>query len=349
MVLRLLKQAWPVVGLLLPLALIVLLADQFGSISVERSVTEALIKVVTVVGLYIFIGNSGVVSFGSVSFMAIAAYATAWQTCCSALKPITMSGLPDFLRTQTYPVLPAGIAAAILASIAAFIVGLILMRLSGIAASISTLAALFILNVVYSNWDKVTMGTASIVGLPTYVTPWLAFACAGLAMVIAYLFQISSWGLALRATREDEVAARASGISVYWMRLAAFTLSGLVMGIAGVLHAHFLGTISVDTFFLGLTFITLTMLVVGGMRSLSGAVLGVVVISFVTDILRRMESGFSVSGQEIAIPAGSQEVVLAVVMLLVLIFRRDGLTKGREFAWPFARRQRISETKNGDA
>lgn len=349
MALRLLKQAWPVIGLLLPLAVIVLLADQFGSISVERSVTEALIKIVTVVGLYIFIGNSGVVSFGHVSFMAIAAYATAWQTCCSALKPITMSGLPDFLRSHTYPVLPAGISAAILASIAAFIFGLILMRLSGIAASISTLAALFILNVVYSNWDKVTMGTASIVGLPTYVTPWIAFAVAGLAMVIAYLFQISSWGLALRATREDEVAARASGISVYWMRLAAFTLSGLVMGMAGVLHAHFLGTISVDTFFLSLTFITLTMLVVGGMRSLSGAVLGVVVISFVTDILRRMESGVSVSGQEIAIPAGSQEVVLAVVMLLVLIFRRDGLTKGREFAWPFARRQSISETKHGDA
>lgn len=334
---RFLKQAWPILGLLLPLALIVFLADQFGSISVERSVTEALIKIVTVVGLYIFIGNSGVVSFGHVSFMAIAAYATAWQTCCSALKPITMSGLPDFLRNHTYPVLPAGMSAAALAAAAAFIVGLILMRLSGIAASISTLAALFILNVVYSNWDKVTMGAASIVGLPTYVTPWLAFACAALAMVIAYVFQISSWGLALRATREDEVAARASGISVYWMRLAAFTLSGLVMGLAGVLHAHFLGTISIDTFFLGLTFITLAMLVVGGMKSLSGAVLGVVVISFVTDILRRMETGMSFGGGEIALPAGTQEVVLAAVMLLVLIFRRDGLTKGRELTWPFSR------------
>lgn len=344
MAVRFLKQAWPVMGLLLPLALIVFLADQYGSISVERSVTEALIKIVTVVGLYIFIGNSGVVSFGHVAFMAIAAYATAWQTCCSALKPITMSGLPDFLRNHTYPVLPAGIGAATLAAAAAFIVGLILMRLSGIAASISTLAALFILNVVYSNWDKVTMGAASIVGLPTYVTPWIALACAGLAMVIAYLFQISSWGLALRATREDEVAARASGISVYWMRLAAFTLSGLVMGMAGVLHAHFLGTISVDTFFLGLTFITLTMLVVGGMKALSGAVLGVVVISFVTDILRRMEAGVSFGGGELALPAGSQEVVLAVVMLLVLIFRRDGLTRGREFIWPSLRRQ----TGSGD-
>ena len=339
MVMRFLKQAWPILGLLLPLALIVFLADQFGSISVERSVTEALIKIVTVVGLYIFIGNSGIVSFGQVSFMAIAAYATAWQTCCSALKPITMSGLPDFLRNHTYPVLPAGISAAVLASASAFLVGLILMRLSGIAASISTLAALFILNVVYSNWDKVTMGAASIVGLPTYVTPWLAFACAALAMVIAYLFQVSSWGLALRATREDEVAARASAISVYWMRLAAFTLSGFVMGIAGVLHAHFLGTISIDTFFLGLTFITLTMLVVGGMKSLSGAVLGVVVISLVTDILRRMEAGISLGGGEVALPAGTQEVVLAVVMLLVLIFRRDGLTKGRELTWPFSRRQ----------
>ncbi len=330
----LLVRFWPVLSLLILLGAGTWLSTLIGDVAVQRTVIEALIKVVTVVGLYLFVGNSGVVSLGHVAFMAIAAYASAWQTCCEALKPITMSGLPAFLRDRTYDALPAGVAAVLLAGVAALLVGLVLMRLSGLAVSIATLAALFILKDVYSNWETVTMGTASIVGLPTYVTPWIALACAALAIVVAYLYQISSWGLALRATREDEVAAAASGIAIYWQRVIAFSLSGLLMGVAGVLHAHYLGTVSVDTFFLGLTFLTLAMLVVGGMRSLAGAVVGVIVISAIADVFRRFEAGVTIAGTPWALPAGTQELVLAAMMLLILIFRRDGLMGGRELKCP---------------
>lgn len=343
-VMKIVARAWPVLVLILGLCIAVLLAEQFGSLSWQRTVIEALIKVVTVVGLYIFVGNSGIISLGHVAFMAIAAYATAWQTCCEALKPITMSGLPVFLRDQTIPILPAGLAAILIAGVAAFLVGLILMRLSALAVSIATFASLFILNNVYSNWDSVTMGTASIVGLPTFVTMWIAFACAALVIVIAYLYQTSSWGLALRATREDEIAATASGVSVYWTRLIAFTLSGSVMGLAGVLHAHFLGTVSIDTFFLNLTFLTLAMLVVGGMRSLAGAVVGVVVVSSITDVFRRIESGVSIGGIELSLPAGTQELVLAAMVLLILIYRRDGLMGGRELRLRYPNQQSTQES-----
>lgn len=345
---RLLERSWPVLGLLLPLIVLVLVADLYGSISVQRTVVETLIKVVMVVGLYIFIGNSGIVSFGHSAFMAIAAYAMAWQTCCAALKPITMHGLPPFLRDQTLPLLPAAAAAVVLAALVAFLVGLVLMRLSGLAASISTLAVLFILNVLYSNWDSVTMGASSIVGLPVFVTPWVALAAAGGVMVLAYLFQVSRWGLALRATREDDVAAQAVGLSLYTARLIAFTLSGAVLGLAGVLYAHFLGTISVDTFFLNMTFISLAMLVVGGMHSLAGAVVGVVVISGVVDGFRRLEAGVTMGDMTLALPAGTQELILALVMLLVLAFRREGLMGDRELRWPW-RRQTIMERKREHA
>lgn len=337
---RLLRLWFPVLALLVPLLVVVLLSDQFGSLTLQRTVIEALIRIVVVVGLYIFVGNSGIISFGHVTFMAIAAYATAWQTCCQMLKPITMSGLPSFLRDQTFPLLPAALTSIGLAGIVAFFSGLILMRLSGLAASISTLAVLFILNVVYSNWESVTMGTASIVGLPNYVTAWLALGCAALAIVVAYLYQISSRGLAIRATREDEVAAAAAGISLYWTRLFAFTLSGFVMGLGGVLQAHYLGTVSINTFFLNLTFLTLAMLVVGGMRSLAGAVVGVVVVTSIVDIFRRIEAGVTIGGSEWSLPAGTQELVLAAVMLLILIFRKDGIMGGREIALPFRTKKR---------
>ncbi|UOA16928.1 hypothetical protein DSM109990_03815 (plasmid) [Sulfitobacter dubius] len=312
----------------------VALSHLFGSIMVQRVVTEAMIRIVIVVGIYIFTGNSGIISFGSVTFMAIAAYATGWQTCCEILKPITMSGLPPILRDHSYPVYVSAATSVGLAALVAFITGLILMRLGGLAASISTLAILFILNVGYSNWETVTMGTASMVGLPTYITPWIALAAALVAILFAWLFQNSARGVLLRASRADEVAAAACGVSLYWSRLIAFTLSGAVMGLAGVLSAHFLGTVSINSYFLKLTFLALAMLVVGGMKSLSGAVVGVVVVSTIVDVFRRLEAGVSLGEATVSLPAGTQELVLAGVMIIILMFRKDGLMGGKEFRLP---------------
>jgi len=331
---RLTKYWFPIVALILPLLAVVIVAEIFGSVGLQRTVTEALIRIVVVVGIYIFVGNSGIISFGSVTFMAVAAYATGWQTCCAMLKPITMPGLPEFLRDTTYSVFPAALTSVALAALVAFVTGLVLMRMGGLAASISTLALLFIINALYSNWQSVTMGTASMVGLPRYVTAWIALGAAILAILVAWVYQKSSFGLVIRATRADEVAAQACGVSLYWPRLLAFTISGGVMGLGGVLTAHFLGTISINFFFLKLTFIALAMLVVGGMGSLAGAVTGVVVVSIIIDVFRRMEAGMSIGETTLALPAGTQELVLAALMLVILIFRKDGIMGGKELEWP---------------
>lgn len=335
----------PVLSLAIPLLVIAFAVGRFGSPELQSIVTLALIRIVTVVGLYIFIGNSGIISFGHVSFMAIAAYGTAWQTCCEMLKPMVMPGLPAFLLERSMPLWVSGVTSIALACAAALLVGLILMRLSGLAASISTLAILFILNTVYSNWDRVTMGTASIVGLPEFVTTPVAALGATIALLAAFIHQKSRWGLLLRASREDEVAARAAGVSLYVSRLVAFTLSGAVMGMAGVLQAHFVGTVSTDSFFLDLTFITLAMLIVGGMRSLAGAVVGVVVVQSITEVFRQLESGVTVAGAQIALPSGVQELVLASAMLLILIYRRDGLMGGRELSIRNPLRKKPGPTK----
>lgn len=331
---KILRYWFPVVAIIVPLTLMVLLSGQIDDLPLQRTVIEILISIVIVVGLYVFIGNSGIISFGHATFMAVAAYTSAWQTCCEMLKPITMSGLPSFLRDQTIPLFPSAVVSVLLAGAVAFLTGLVIMRLTGLAASISTLAILFILNVVYSNWDSVTMGTASIVGLPTFVSVWIALGCAVLAIVVAYLYQTSKFGLAIRATREDEVAAAASGISLYWTRLIAFTLSGFIVGLGGVLQAHYLGTVSINSFFLSFTFLTLAMLIVGGMGSLAGAVVGVVVISALVDIFRRLEGGISFGGEQWALPAGTQELIIAAFMLLILVFRKDGIMAGREIGLP---------------
>ena len=101
-----------------------------------------------------------------------------------------------------------------------------------------------------------------------------------------------------------------------------------------ILYANFLGVISIETFYLDLTFLTLTMLVVGGIGSLSGAVVGVVVISVISELLRVCENGFAISKSVVKLPLGSQEIVLGIVMILILIMRPSGIMGGREAGLP---------------
>lgn len=113
------------------------------------------------------------------------------------------------------------------------------------------------------------------------------------------------------------------------------------MGIGGVLEAHYLGTIAVKNFWLTITFILLAMLIVGGQRSLSGAIVGVVVISTLIEILNSLEAGMDVGVTVLSVPIGAQELAIAGLMIIILVFRPDGIMGGREVPWPFGKAGRI--------
>ncbi len=330
------RHASPIVLCVLMLLLVAVTAP-FDSAQLDRTVTEALIRIVYVVGLYIFVGNSGVVSFGHTAFMLVGAYATAWQDCCSMTKSFYMPLLPKFMLENTVPPPIATVGSGVFAAIFAAVIGAAIIRLSGIGASIATFAVLAIVSVVYSNWDSLTAGTSTMTGIPSYTDHWVGLAWAVVAVIVAYLYQISRYGLSLRVSREDEVAAKAAGVNIIRQRFIAFVLSAFFVGLSGGLYAHFLGTISVDAFYLDITFITLAMLVVGGMNSLSGAVIGVIGISILIEFLRRFESGFHIGSATISVPGGTQEIGLGVAMLAILIFRQRGITGNREIAWPLSR------------
>ena len=321
---------WEPASLGLGLLVITLIVWGVGDKVIERAVIVALINIVTVVGLYIFIGNSGVLAFGHLAFAMIAGYAAAWLTLSPFKKSFALD-LPAFLADNTLPLLPAAIISALLSALVAFIVGIPLMRLRGIAASIGTFAVLMIFYTLYSNWDSWTFGASTLVGIPLYVDLWVALAWAGVALFAATIYQKSRFGLALRATRENEAAARAVGINVPVQRLIAFVLSGFFVGMGGVLQAHYLGSIVVRAFWLGPTFVALAMLIIGGQRSLTGAVLGVMLVSAVQELLRQIESKIELFGLS--------QLAIALLMLVILILRPDGLAKGREIPFPIRPRR----------
>jgi branched-chain amino acid transport system permease protein len=315
------------------LCLVALSALAVNSGPFNQTVIEIFIRIVLVVGLYVFIGNSGVISFGHIGFSCLGAYMTAWLTALPAIKK-KYTGLPDFVINAKLHYGFGLIAATILAGLAAYIVGKVLMRLSGIAASIATFAVLAVIIQVYSNWNSVTGAQMSFVGIPIVRTIWPYFACAVIVVIVAYAYSISRSGLALRAARDEATAAAASGVDIPRERLIAFVISGAMMGLGGAMFAHSVGVVTPDTFYLGLTFTTLSMLVVGGMNSLSGAVLGVVVLSAIIQVLRWLEKGVAVGGTTLGIPLGVQEIAIGVVMIVILMYRPSGLTRNRELVWP---------------
>ncbi len=322
--------------LLLALLLLgfVLAISLTGDRALARMAAETLIRVTLVVGFWIFVGNSGVVSFGHAAFACLGAYVSAWTTLKPAMKATLLPGLPDLLANAEWSVLPAAVAGGLLAAVVALLTGAAILRLSGIAASIATFAFLAMVNTIWANWTGVTGGTSSVVGLARYVSPWVALGWAVVTLLVAALYGASASGLALRATREDEVAASASGIDRYRHRLLSYTLSAFFCGVGGALMGHFIGVINPDGFYLGLTFLMLAMLVVGGIGSLSGAVVGVLALSIAVEALVRMEKGVTLGATTFALPPGSQEIIIAVAMILVLIFRPAGLMAGREIMLP---------------
>lgn len=314
------------------LAAVALAAVAVGTGPFNQTVIEIFIRIVLVVGLYVFIGNSGVISFGHIGFACLGAYMTAWLTALPAIKKKYV-GLPDIVISSKLHYGLGLTAAMIFAGICAYVVGKVLMRLSGIAASIATFAVLAFIIQVYSNWKSVTGAQMSFVGIPIVRTIWPYFICAVLTVIIAYVHSISRSGLALRAARDEATAASASGINIPRERVVAFTLSGAMMGLGGAMFAHSVGVVTPDTFYLALTFTTLSMLVVGGMNSLSGAVLGVVILSIIIQVLRWLEKGIGVGGATLSIPLGLQEIALGVIMIVILMYRPTGLTRNQELVW----------------
>jgi branched-chain amino acid transport system permease protein len=329
------RRARAALELLAPIALVVAVA-LFGttvSSSTETYVITTLVNVAIVVALYVFIGNSGVVSFGHISFVAVGAWTAGILSMPTSEKPAIMPNLAGFLRDTTVGNVPSLALAAGVGAAYALIVGLPLMRLSGLAAGIATFGVLEITHNVLRYWEKIGPGLNTFSAVPETTGLLQAAVGAVIAIVVAFAYQWSRYGRMLRATREDPAAARAVGVSVYGQRLVAFTLSGAVAGLAGGLYIHLL-PVNAEQLYLDLTFITLAMLVIGGATSLWGAVVGAVTVSAVDSFLAEAENGVQVFGRTLDLPSGTRIVVVGALMAIVLILRPSGLTGGREVPIP---------------
>ena len=219
-----------------PIALVLLVGavSVFFGPGIELKFHNTFVIAAMVVAVYVFSGNSGVVSFGHVSFVGLGAFAAGMFSMEVQQKSAVFKELFPFIKDNHLGNLPTLLLATALAGLYALLIGIPIVRLNGLAAGIATFAVLGITRNVLRNWTKVGPGAKAIPAVEE--TTGLAQAMLALiaCIVVAYAYQRSASGRRLRATREDPAAAQGVGIRIYRERLLAFALSGAMAGFAAV-------------------------------------------------------------------------------------------------------------------
>ncbi|MFW2383505.1 MAG: ATP-binding cassette domain-containing protein [Acidimicrobiales bacterium] len=324
-----------------------------GSGSAERLVTIMLIDAIIVVGIQIYVGNTGVLSFGHIGFGAIAGYTFAVLAISPAEKAKRIPDAPFGLADVDMNIGLAMLCAVIVTLVAAFIIGIGLARSGAesgaVAATVITLALLFVSHEVARSWPDVTGGDRA--GLSFKIGQSLDSRIPVLvalfgAILAGRLFARSRTGRLAVAAREDNLAARAMGVNPLTQQMAALLLSVVVVSVGASLRVWENGSILPDNFFFDYTLLTLVMLIVGGRNSVTGALLGVAIMTAGRELTRRLgQDGFEIFGVGLdeapldwIFRENLQTVFLGLSMLVFMIWRPSGLLDDWELdQWAFGR------------
>jgi len=324
-------RAWPFALVALALLLLALFGQSLLPSYFERVLMLMGIQVIAVSSLALSSGMTGVFSLGHVGFLALGAYSSGILTLPVSSKASYLPDLPGFLARLELPFLPATLIAGLICAGVAYLIGLPLMRLNGNYVAVATMGFLIIVNVVLVNAETFTRGARTFTGIPDYTN--LAWVVGWVALTLLILSRVaySPLGRAMRATREDPIAAQGVGIRILPTRLLAFCIGAFFAGVAGALYAHYLTSFSPATFYFTLTVTQLTMLVLGGQGSLSGATLGVVLVAVLSEVLRNLERGFSLGPLTVPALFGASQVALGLLFILMMVLRPQGLLGAREW------------------
>ncbi|MGH7726531.1 MAG: branched-chain amino acid ABC transporter permease [Candidatus Eiseniibacteriota bacterium] len=288
------------------------------------------INVILAVSLNLVNGLTGQFSIGHAGFMAIGAYASAVLT-MRVLPPVLASlaglGVPAPFA-QGFVLLVALVSGGLLAALAGLAVGLPSLRLRGDYLAIVTLGFGEIIRVLILNIDAI--GAArGLSGVPNYTTfLWVAL-WAGAVVAVSYNLLRTTHGRAMLAVREDEIAAEALGVDTTRYKVTAFVVSAFFAGVAGGLFAHYLSYLNPSSFTFIKSIEVITMVVLGGMGSVSGSVVGAIALTVLPEALRPVKQ--------------YRMVIYALLLIVLMITRPQGLFGTNELRLPWPRRRREAQ------
>lgn len=316
-----------------------------------RVIMLAGINVILAVSLNLITGFTGQFSIGHAGFMAVGAYSSAYLTVYYAgAWERSLAGMVGDTFAHILIFLLAILVGSIVAAIAGLIVGIPSLRLRGDYLAIVTLGFAEIIRIVILNIDQV--GGATGFTVPAYTNFLWVGAFAVITIIIVRNIVHSDIGRALVSIREDELAAEAMGINTTYYKVLAFVISSALAGMGGVLFGHYTSFLSTNDFQFIRSFEIIIMIVLGGMGSLTGAVLGAIIMTFLPELLRtlgpRLESLLSsiIGADNIPVSvhnfllqlANYRLVIFAALLIIIMLTRPQGLLGTREFSLSWLKR-----------
>lgn len=301
------------------------LLDTFVIEYVQRIVLLIGINVILAVGLNLINGTAGQFSIGHAGFMAIGAYAAAYAGV--HLQPVLAGVLGAGPLSHAVLLNVALLCGAAAAGFAGLLIGMPSLRLKGDYLAVVTLGFGEIIRISFTNAEFLGGATGYFgtdpTGLPSYSTFFWVFAWALAIVAIVHNLTFSPFGRSLVAIREDEIAAEAMATPTTRLKVQAFVISAATAGVAGGLFAYMQAGIRPEDFRLEKSIDMIVMVIIGGLGSISGAILGALFVSVTLELMRDL--------------AQYRLVIYALLLVLIMIVRPKGLLGTRELGDLFSR------------
>jgi branched-chain amino acid transport system permease protein len=310
-------------------------ASTQGSDYTIRILNNIAIFIILAVSYNLINGIAGQFSLAPNAFVAIGAYTSALLTLTPLEKEISFIIEPCIwpLSVITLPFIASLVAAGGVAALLAFLMGFPVFRTRGDYLAIVTLGFGEVIRVIANNTQSITNGPLGLKGIADYTNIWWAWGFAIITVFLVGRMIRSSYGMAMKAVKFDQAAAEAVGINTYWHKMLAFTTSAFFQGVGGGLLAHLITTISPVLFTFFLTFNLLIIIVAGGLGSTTGAIFAAILFTWGGESLRFVEEPMDLGFINIPGIPGMRMVIFSLILVLIMIFARQGLMGTREFSW----------------
>ena len=287
------------------------------------------VNVTLTVALNITNGFTGLFSLGHGGLMLVASYAAALLTMPVWWKSAHLS-LPDWLTNAHWGLFPALIVGGIVSTLFGLLLTAPSFRLKGSYFMLMTLGFNIIMVSLGENLASWTNGAKGMCPIPRLANFWWVFGVAVFVVYFALKLKGSRLGRTLIAVGKDATLAETMGINVARAKMTAFGISSFFTGVAGILMVHIIGNLFPNHFGLSLVFDVVIMLIIGGMGSITGSVMGAAIVTAFVELLSPLQEGIVILGHKLPRMFGLVEVVFAVLLIVILIFRPYGIMGERE-------------------
>lgn len=322
--------------LIVGLTIFVFVADATFDSYIRRVLNLCAIYTILAVSMNLINGFTGLFSLGHAGFMALGAYMVAIFTVPVETRPMIffLEPMHPAIANIELPFVAAVLLGGFAAAFVAFLIGAPVLRLKDDYLAIATLGFSEIIRIILTNAQNITNGSLGIKAIPTTANLFWTFGSMALTVLLISLLINSSYGRALKAIREDEIAAEAMGVNLFKHKVLAFMIGAFFAGIAGGLYGSLLGTVDPKNFLFVLTYNFLLIIVLGGMGSISGSVISAFVVTAGQEWLRWLDAPLTISGFTIPLfRPGFRMVIFSVLLMAIVLFYPHGLMGTKELSW----------------